>query len=331
MPFQPSPAAWPTDDRPEDPRFSQLFVPEPKGAHLLLAGSPFDGSVLGRKGCRDGPTAIREAMRFLGNHDPDSGANLSGLRLHDFGDIAGLDPDDTLATHDRVRVAAKEVFASRPGTPAVLLGGDHGLTFPHVQGFADALADDAGVDAGVGGSGSGSIGIVVIDAHYDLRPWSGQPSSGTPFRRLLEELHGLSLRGSNLVEVGIRPYANAAGLAAYAADQGVHIVTAGRAAAMEPEALVEHAIEVAGDGVDHLWVSVDIDGLDQSIAPGCSSPGAGGLSFETASALVAGVGREPRCRAMDLLEVAPGLDPTGNTARAAAQLVAAFAGAVSLH
>ncbi len=317
MAFQPSPAAWPVSQPDPDPRFTELFTADAAAADLLLAGSPFDGSVLGRKGCRDGPTAIREAFRFLGNHDPDSGASLAGLGIHDMGDVAGLNPNDTLATHQAVRGAMAGLFGQAPGRPAILLGGDHGLTFPHVQGFADACGEP------------GKLGVVVVDAHYDLRPWQGQPSSGTPFRRLLEELEGLQLRGSNLVEVGIRPFANAAGLAAYAKQQGVHIFTATRAQALGADGLVEEALERAGDGVDHLWISVDIDGLDQSIAPGCSSPGAGGLSFEMVNQLVAAVASDSRCRAMDILEVAPNLDPTGNTARVAAQLVAAFAGAIS--
>jgi arginase family enzyme len=43
---------------------------------------------------------------------------------------------------------------------------------------------------------------------------------------------------------------------------------------------------------------------------------------------VEAVGSDPRCRGMDVVEVAPNLDPTGNTARVAAQLVAHFAGAL---
>ena len=94
------------------------------------------------------------------------------------------------------------------------------------------------------------------------------------------------------------------------------------------QAVAKEALRVAGDAVDHLFLSVDIDGLDQAVAPGCSAPGAGGLGFEDAVTLVEAVGADTRCRAMDLVEVAPNLDPTGNTARAAAQLVAHFAGAV---
>lgn len=316
MPLQPNPQAAPAtapDRRPADPRFRDLFVPDAADADVLLAGVPFDASVLGRKGARDGPTGIREAFRFLGNHDPRTDRSLAGLRLHDAGDVAGLDAHgaDVLAAHAAVRESVTGLFAR--GRPVVLLGGDHGLTMPHIQALADTV--------------EGRVGIVVVDAHYDLRSYEVQPTSGTPFRRVLEELDG-RVQARNLVEVGIRPYANAVGLAAYARDRGLHVVTADGVRERGMAAVAAEALERASDGVEHLWLSIDIDGLDQSIASGCSAPGAGGLTFPEVEHLVRAVAGHRLCRGMDLLEVAPGFDPTGNTCRTAAQLVASFVGAL---
>ncbi|MGB0652699.1 MAG: agmatinase family protein [Thermoplasmatota archaeon] len=302
---------------PADPRFLDLQTDDPAQADWIVAGVPFDGSVIGRKGARHGPAAIREAMRFLASLDPDTGTDLAALRWHDAGDVEGLDPDDTLATHATVRAATARLFSH--GKPLVLLGGDHGLTFPHLQGFADARRD--------AGHEGGRIGIIVIDAHYDLRAWEGQPTSGTPFRRLLEELEGLDLEPGNLVEIGIRPWANTASLARYAKEQGVHVVTPAMLRRDGLDATIQDAIARATDGVDHLWLSIDIDGLDQSIAAGCSSPGAGGLTFDEAAAITAAAARHPLFRGLDILEVAPELDPTGNTPRTAAQLLATAMGA----
>lgn len=316
MSFQPNPASpTPPPTRPGDPRFQELFVPDADDADVLMAGVPYDASVLGRKGAKDGPTGIREAFRFLGNHDPRTDRSLAELRLHDAGDVVGLDVhgDDVLAAHADVRAAVGGLFRHRK--PVVLLGGDHGLTMPHMQALTDVV--------------EGRVGIVVVDAHYDLRSYEDQPSSGTPFRRVLEELGG-RVRPENLVEVGIRPYANAASLARYAAMRGVAVVTADEVREQGMTAVAAEALERAGDGVGHLWLSIDIDGLDQSIASGCSAPGAGGLTFSEVEQLVQVVAGDVRCRGMDLLEVAPGLDPSGNTCRTAAQLVASFVGALSL-
>lgn len=269
---------------------------------INLLGVPFDDSVIGRKGAKGGPQGIREAFRFLGS---DLMPGAFETRIHDHGD---LEPRGTvLEVHQQVQAALAPLLTK----PTILLGGDHGLTYAHIAALA--------------GTVTGRIGIVVIDAHYDLRSWEGQPTSGTPFRRILEELDG-RVQGPNITEIGIRPFANAAELAGVAAEHGVRIVTPEQVRAEGADAVVESALAM---DVDHVWLSIDIDGLDQSIASGCSSPGAGGLMFHEAETITKRVAADNRCRGMDLLEVAPNLDPTGNTARTAAQLVATFAAAVA--
>lgn len=312
MAFTPSPAKLP-ERRPDptDPRLLDLFVPRSADADLLLAGIPYDGAVIGRKGCRDGPTAIREAFRWVGGHHAGTGRSLQGLRIHDLGDAPVVE-GDTRKTHQFVQGVLAAALAQPK--PLVVLGGDNSLSYATFR----ALHAVHG----------GKWGVVVLDAHYDLRPVQGQPSSGTPYRRILEEVPGDPVAGRNLAEVGIRPYANAPSLATYAKEHGVTVIPVTEVRAKGIAHAARKALAAAGKGVDHLFLSVDIDGLDQAIAPGCSAPGPGGLTFDEAAHLVEAVASDPRCRGMDLVEVAPGLDPTGNTARVAAQLVAHFAGAL---
>lgn len=269
---------------------------------INLLGVPFDDSVIGRKGAKDGPKGIREAFRFLGS---DLLPGTFQTRIHDHGDLALS--GTVLEVHKQVEEAVLPLLEK----PTILLGGDHGLTYAHIAALARQV--------------KGTIGIIVIDAHYDLRSWEGQPTSGTPFRRILEEMDG-RVKGKHITEIGIRPFANAAELADVAASHGVRIVTPDQVRRQGADAIMDAALEM---DVDHLWLSIDIDGLDQSIASGCSSPGAGGLWFHEAETITKRVAADPRCRGMDLLEVAPGLDPTGNTTRTAAQLVATFAAAVA--
>jgi formimidoylglutamase len=307
MAFAPNPAAWPIAGAKADARLTNLFVAQ--GADIQMAGIAYDASVIGRKGARDGPTGIREALRFIAGHDVDTGGILKAT-IQDHGDVAGLDDENVLATHATVRKAVAPLLAAGP---TLLLGGDHGLTFAHVAALSDVVG--------------GAIGIIVIDAHYDLRGYEGQPTSGTPFRRIIEELDG-RVEAQHIFEIGIRPFANAPSLAAYAAQHRVGIASAKAVREQGIETIIEQARERLA-GVEHLWISIDIDGLDQSIASGCSSPGAGGLSFDAVADVVRAFSRDVRCRGMDVMEVAPSLDSTGNTCRTAAQLVAAFVSARS--
>lgn len=311
--FTPSPAQLPVARTgASDPRLADLRVADAGEADVLLCGIPFDEAVIGRKGARGGPTAIREAIRFVASHDPDTNVDLGSLRWHDLGDVAALPEQDVLAAHAVVRKAMhKPLMANKP---LIVLGGDNSLSFPVIAALADSTR--------------GGIGVVVLDAHYDVRPYEGQPTSGTPYRRVLEELGGRVV-GGNLPEVGIRPFANTKALADFAGAQGMPIHTVGEVQRKGMRRVAAKAIKQAGQGTQHIWLSVDIDGLDQSIASGCSAPGAGGLSFAEAALLVRTVAADPRCRGMDLVEVAPNLDPSGNTARTAAQLVAEFMAGVT--
>ncbi len=316
MAFQPSPAQMPTPRRDApDPRFVDLQADAAR-ADVLLCGLPFDGAVLGRKGAAGGPTGIREAFRFLATHDPERKVDLAGLRWHDLGDVAGLKPNDTLATHDTARAALEPVF--RANKPVIVLGGDNSLSFPVVQALVNARS-----------IGPGKLGILVLDAHYDVRTYEGQPSSGTPYGRILTELKGKPVQPANLVEIGIRPYANTKHLADRAAALGLKPVTLSEVRHLSAMATARDTLRLAGNGTDALWLSLDLDVLDQSVAPGVSAPGIGGMSLQDAATLVDAFARDPRVAGMDLTECAPSLDPSGNTARAAAYLVAVFMGGVA--
>lgn len=313
--LRPSPAQTPPR-RPnaEDPRFLDLFVDEPSEADVVLCGLPFDGAVIGRKGARDGPTGIREAFRFLSSYDADNEADLGVLRIHDAGDLAGVG-ESVLATHEATRTALAGVFDL--GRPVIVLGGDNSLSYPTVQALHEARG--------------GRIGMLVLDAHYDVRTWSGEPTSGTPYGRILEELAGSPVKAQNLVHVGIRPFANTRHLADRAKRLGLVPWTMGDIAADGIEAVMESALAAATDGVDHLFLSVDADVMDQSVACGVSAPGLGGLSLEEASYAVTEAALDPLCVGMDLVEVAPSLDPSGNTSRSAAYLVASFCGGLAIR
>lgn len=313
--FRPSPADLPQARKdPEDPRFIELFTSDASLADMVLCGLPFDGAVLGRKGARDGPTGIREAFWFIASHDPDNEADLADLRILDVGDLADTS-GTVLEVHERARMHLANVFDL--GRPTVVLGGDNSLSYPTVQALHEARG--------------GRIGILVLDAHYDVRTWTDQPSSGTPYGRILEELPGRPVKATNLVHVGIRAYANTSHLAKRAEKLGLEPFTMGDVAADGIEAVIEEALEKATDGVDHLFLSVDADVMDQSSAPGVSAPGLGGLSLEEAAYAVTEAAMDPLCVGMDLLEIAPSLDLSGNTNRAGAYLVASFAGGLAVR
>ena len=272
-------------------------------ADVVLAGEPFDAAVIGRRGAASGPNGIRTALAGVKTHSFDAGAAAAALAIRDLGD-ADVSSLDVSSIQRHVRAVADDVH----GLDAlpVFLGGDNSLTYPNVAPLLDR----------------GTVGVVNLDAHLDVREVRAAPTSGTPYRQLLEA--GLSA----YVCLGARHHETSTAYADYVAEQGGEVVTA-EAVGRDPDAAIKRARRALSD-VDALYVSVDCDVLDASAAPGVSAPTPGGLTTRELFALVRRLAADDRLAGAEVVECAPPLDDDDRTARAAARavahLVAGYAG-----
>jgi arginase family enzyme len=73
-----------------------------------------------------------------------------------------------------------------------------------------------------------------------------------------------------------------------------------------------------------LYVSIDLDVLDSSIAPGHSLQEPGGLSYRQLRALLVEVARRGRVIGFDVVELNPARDPSGASARVATWIITHF-------
>ena len=92
---------------------------------------------------------------------------------------------------------------------------------------------------------------------------------------------------------------------------------------------VESVAERVPADVD-LYLTIDIDGFDPSIAPGTGTPSHGGFLYYEVLELIAILARRQKIVGIDLVEVAPDYDPTGSTSILAAQLLLNIIGRI-LH
>ncbi|HMJ02749.1 MAG TPA: agmatinase family protein [Conexibacter sp.] len=274
----------------------------------LLLGVPFDTTTLGRAGSRHAPRAIRDALAGLLGFDADTGTDLSDLApVGDLGDVDVLHTDVD-ATWDRITSVTRELAAH--DAPLVVLGGDHGLTFPVLRGL---VAD-----------GGRRLGVVNLDAHYDLRPsYHGQPASGVPFRYALERLDG-AIRGESCTHIGVTGWANSHAAAAYADRVGLRAFSGAELRSGSLEQIVTEAVARGTTDTDGLWISVDIDVVDGAFAPGTSSPTIGGIDSRELLRLVHLLAQAPQVVGIDVVEVAPQYDVSGITAKLAAVAVVTF-------
>ncbi|MGS0652567.1 arginase family protein, partial [Staphylococcus arlettae] len=72
---------------------------------------------------------------------------------------------------------------------------------------------------------------------------------------------------------------------------------------------------------EKLYITIDIDGIDPSIAPGTGTPSPGGLLYDEVNELLKAVAKHNEVIGFDLVEVAPVYDPTGMTGQTAARLM----------
>ncbi len=297
------PVTWPP---PRPFRFAANVTTESAdGCAVALLGLPDDTGVklnFGRPGAAQGPAAFRSALaRFGAGYD---GAQRLALdvRVFDAGDVEPAPGDDEAAlfeTHRRVEAAAAAL--GELGLVVVGLGGGHDLTLPAVT----ALAKRTGH----------KLGGVNFDAHLDVRQRVG---SGMPFRRLIE---GAFLNPRHFVELGLGRFANEQDDSLWLAAHGAELVQSAdlRSGRVDVAPLLNRALS-GGTG----FVSIDLDGLDVSVAPGVSAPNPLGLGLEHAAELAEAAGADARVLHFDVMELCPAHDVGERTARAAAFLFLTF-------
>jgi len=285
---------------------------EADAADVGLVGIPFDAAcVAGPRGSRAGPEGVREEITYGTCYNPEIDVDISeGLDVVDYGDVDVVQTE-VPATHERVERVLTAVTES--GVVPFSVGGDHSLTYPTAKALMNAV--------------DGGVGVINVDAHHDVRhSHGGELSSGTPFRRLLEDDSG-QLDGGNFVELGLSGWHNSKYYLDWVHEVGAEVITAREVHVDGVERAAERALEVATDGTEAVFLSVDIDVLDVGSSAGTCAPAPGGLLPWQLLDLVYRLGRHESVGGADLMEVAPPLDSTGATTAIGAAVATQFLGA----
>ncbi|MEO1084197.1 MAG: agmatinase, partial [Acidobacteriota bacterium] len=275
-------------------------------ADVAVVGIPYDEATAMRPGSRQAPRAIRDASTrfgFLGRGRDSKGffdinrdrQVMAGVRIVDTGDV------DTVyfsreRNHELIKNHVKAILDH--GALPVVLGGDHSISYPVLRAYEDFAP----------------LTIVLVDAHldYKLDIMGLRYTNNSPFRRAHElpftgRILNFGIRGIKSTDVDLRESREHGHLTFSNYDvfeQGI-------------DALLERC----GDDLGNYYLSIDIDGLDPSIAPGTESPEAEGLTFSHVKKLAQGLSRRGRLVGVDLVEVNPYLDPSELTQHMSAQLL----------
>ena len=266
--------------RAADPAFIACRAPFPD-ARIVVFGIPFEGTVNLRQGADHGPRDLRLASDSIETYSPALDRDLEDLAMADLGDcqLGAGSPREQL---DSARREVADFW--HPGIVPVMLGGDHTATLPVIETLAPAIPD---------------LRILQLDAHPDLREeFLGERYNyASAMARVMEVV-----APERVYQVGMRT-----GAREEYARRAPHLYPAH---AIHPVEAVRSLVPELGR--HPLYVTIDVDVLDPSEAPGTGAPEPCGLRTAELIAIIRLL--EP-CRIVgtDLVEVAQAFDPSGRT------------------
>lgn len=285
------------------PRANTLFTAGLNASDFALIGIPAHKSSLSPTSANLTPAAIREAIARYSTFAGSTKTDLTKLAMVDLGDVTDPDFADGEA---KVAAAVENLLASHKLVMA--LGGDNSITYSVARGLWRDLS---------------KVGVITFDAHHDLR--DGQ-SNGSPIWRLIQA----GLPGKNIVQIGISDFANSAAYSKRAEDNGITVIDRAMMRSQSIEKIVTDALAIAGANGREIYVDVDVDVCDRSVAPACPASVPGGITADEIRNAVRIVARDSRVRAIDITEIDAALDtPDQRTIRLAALLVLEAAAGVA--
>ncbi len=250
---------------------------KPETAKFLVLPIPYEGTVCFMKGTAKGPEAILNVSDQVEHFDEETLCDCT------FRGVATLPPipaaDSPEEEYQRIYSTVKQYDFFRPEKLPIILGGEHSVTPPVVQAAAEAYP---------------KLSVLQFDAHADLRDsyTGGRLSHASAMRRVLEFT-------PHLVQVGIRSFS--AEEYRDCPDQIRRLIT---------PAMLEQDFSYCIDRIlfgltQDVYITIDIDGLDPSEAPGTGTPEPGGLRWRQLIAILKRVFAAKNVVGADVVEVAP--------------------------
>ena len=278
------------------PSIAELIVNEGP-ADVALIGAPMEAGSVTPGRCDLAPEAIRNALRRFSTYDVDTGEEID-LRLFDAGNIAvqGVMPADGF---EPIRDGVAACAADHRLT--ILLGGNNAITRPGAHALGYPISE---------------VGLVTLDAHFDLRDTDSGLLNGNPIRALLED----GLPGANICQIGIAPFANTARMHATAIEAGIGVITMSEVKRLGLISVLQAALARLAH-CPAIMVDFDIDVIDRSQCPGAPGARPGGMPADMFFQAARLLGAERKVKLVDLTEFDPSLDIGDITALTAGRWV----------
>ncbi|MBP2242446.1 formiminoglutamase [Cytobacillus eiseniae] len=259
---------------------------------LILYGAPISRSSISVSGASLYPTEFRRMWKGFATYNLDEDVDLASFQVADAGDVV-MHTTDILLSHHHIQEATEALVADYPSTTTCMIGGDHSTTACAVRGVKSAKPNE-------------TIGILQLDTHLDVRdPAELGPANGTPIRQLID---GNVVKGEHVINIGLHGYFNAKPLIDYAKEHQIQMVTLKKARKQGIIETIKEALSHLANQVDRIYVTVDMDVLDISVAPGVPASTPGGLTATELFDALLEIGKSPAVRHIDFVCLDPSKD-----------------------
>jgi len=279
------------------PNLSELLLDTGDDIPIGLLGAPLAAGSVTPGACDRAPALLRKTLKRIARYDIGMGRSVF-TPVRDRGDI-----DLTALTIEQATDPIRNAVEASVGEHALTLvaGGNNAITRPAVLALGDL----------------GKVGLITLDAHFDMRDLDAGLSNGNPVRALIQD----GLPGRNIAQIGLASFANTAKMHRDAIAAGSLTISIDEVRGGGIASAVEKAIEHT-DHCKALVVDCDIDVIDRSQMPGAPGARPGGMDVTDFFWAVRRLARERRTRVIDLTEWDPSLDPTDLSALTAGRWVA---------
>lgn len=254
-----------------------------------IMGFCFDGTTSFRPGSRLGPDAIRDASFGLETYSPYLQKDLEDYSIVDCGNLP-IYPSKWKLTNDYFHGVTNELRLKEDNIKFCVLGGEHSVSYGPIRLCLDQYED---------------LVIVHLDAHTDLRDGylEDKFSHASIIKRVWDHMN----EHNELIQYGIR-----SGLKE-------------EFEFMQKHKTLCHSLENCYERIAQLepnrpiYLTLDLDFFDPAYLPGTGTPEAGGENFHSFMKLIKLLDQKNLVGA-DIVELAPTIDPTGNSAVFAAKV-----------
>lgn len=254
-------------------------------ADIILLGIPLDVTVSFRPGTKFAPSAIREISWHLEDYNYLTDEDILDVPFFDIGDLHLTgNLDNNL---DEIRSAIKRILDDRK--IPLSIGGEHLITFPIIQAMSEYYLD---------------LHVIVFDAHTDLSDeYRNLRLSHANVTRLVYDVVGrerLFLFGTRTGTKEDKQFMESKILSSYGPPR---------------DELLERLENKP------VYISIDVDILDPSVAAGVSNPELGGWKYEELNKTIRRFAILNKIIGADIVEICPNYDSSGITTLVGSRLV----------